>query len=70
LTGARGGAIKLSVTADQTTAARSIFETAIAQAKAEGDAGKADKRRLLCEFFCNPEFRKAMEDEVARINRV
>jgi hypothetical protein len=52
---------------DEATA-RKIFEAAIAKAATDGDIAKADKRRLLCEFFCNPEFRKAMQDEVARLN--
>lgn len=45
--------------------ARAIFETAIANATS---AEQADNARLLCEYFCDPAFRKAMQNEVARIN--
>lgn len=52
--------------ADFTAAdARAIFETAIANATT---SEQADNARLLCEYFCNPAFRKAMQNEVARIN--
>lgn len=67
MTGDQAGAINLFMPTE-TAAARTVFETAIAQAQAKGDTATADKRRLLCEYFCNPEFRKAMQDEVARIN--
>ena len=53
--------------ADFTTAdARAIFEGAIN--KPGISAEQSDNARLLCEYFCNPAFRKAMQDEVARIN--
>ena len=34
------------------------------------DADRIAKLELMREFFCNPEFRVAMQDEVARINGV
>ena len=49
----------------QAADARAIFETAIANATT---SEQADNARLLCEYFCNPTFRKAMQNEVARIN--
>ncbi len=45
--------------------AREIFNAAIA---GETDADRIAKVELLREFFCNPEFRAAMQQEVARIN--
>ena len=47
------------------TEARQIFDTQIA---AEVDADRITKLELLREYYCNPEFRKAMENEVSRIN--
>lgn len=44
---------------------REIFNAAIA---GETDADRIAKVELLREFFCNPAFRVAMADEVARIN--
>lgn len=44
--------------------ARNIFNAACANAK---DADELASRELLREFFCNPEFRSAMEREIERI---
>lgn len=45
--------------------AREVFNAAIAK---ETDPDRIAKVELLREYFCNPEFRSAMENEVARIN--
>lgn len=47
--------------------ARAIFDGAL---RPDMTAEQHDKVVLLREFFCNPEFRKAMQSEVARINGV
>lgn len=49
-----------------TADARAIFESAINRPGASVE--QSDNARLLCEYFCNPAFRKAMQDAVARIN--
>lgn len=51
-----------------TADARTIFESAINRPGASAE--QRDNARLLCEYFCNPAFRKAMQNEVARINGV
>ena len=51
-----------------TADARAIFESVINQPGASAE--QSDNARLLCEYFCNPAFRKAMQNEVARINGV
>lgn len=51
-----------------TADARAIFESAINRPGASAE--QSDNARLLCEYFCNPAFRKAMQNEVARINGV
>lgn len=48
------------------TEAREIFNAAISNEK---DADRIAKVELLREYFCNPEFRVAMHNEVARINK-
>ncbi len=45
--------------------ARRVFDAAI---KGETDPDRITKVELLREFFCNPKFRAAMTDEVARVN--
>lgn len=45
--------------------AREIFNQAIANEK---DADRIAKVELLREYFTNPTFRSAMEEEVARLN--
>ena len=49
-----------------TADARAIFESAINRPGATAE--QSDNARLLCEYFCNPAFRKAMQNKVARIN--
>jgi len=44
---------------------RNIFGDAVRAAKT---ADEMAKRELLREYFTNPDFRKALEDEVARVN--
>ena len=44
---------------------RRIFEQAIAKSATPAEA---DDRRLLCEYFCNPEFKRGMHAHVAQIN--
>lgn len=47
------------------TEAREIFNKALAN---ETNADRIAKVELLREYFTNPAFRAAMEEEVARIN--
>jgi len=47
------------------TEARRVFDEVIAKST---DADQVAKVEMLREFFCNPGFRAAMADEVARIN--
>lgn len=47
------------------TEGRRIFESAIAQSATPAEA---DDRRLLCEYFCNPEFKRGMHEHVAKLN--
>lgn len=49
-----------------TADARAIFESAVNRPGASAE--QSDNARLLREYFCNPTFRKAMQDEVARVN--
>lgn len=44
-----------------------MFEAVIAAATTPA---QADDRRLLCEYFCNPEFKGLMHDYVASVNQV
>ena len=46
---------------------RRIFEQAIAKSATPAEA---DDRRLLCEYFCNPEFKRGLHAHVAQINGV
>ena len=47
------------------TEGRRIFEQAIAKSVTPAEA---DDRRLLCEYFCNPEFKRGMHAHVAALN--
>lgn len=46
---------------------RRIFEHAIEKSATPAEA---DDRRLLCEYFCNPEFKRDLHARVAQLNGV
>jgi hypothetical protein len=45
-----------------------VFDRSIADAVAAGDTARADERRLLRAYFCDPAFRAKLTDWVAREN--
>lgn len=45
-----------------------LFDRSIADAVAAGDTARADDRRLLRAYFCDPAFRAKLTDWVAREN--
>lgn len=47
------------------TEGRRIFEQAVAKSATPAEA---DDRRLLCGYFCNPEFKRGLHAHVAQLN--
>ena len=58
-------ALFIAFCAANPTEGRRIFEQAIAKSATPDEA---DDRRLLCEYFCNPDFKRDMQAHVATIN--